>query len=229
MSMQRNLKDTLRITELFYSIQGESATMGWPTLFIRLTGCPLRCGYCDTAYAFSGGTIQEIENIVAQAEEVFSRHKSLGAEQRFITVTGGEPLAQPSCSKLMSTLCDLGYQVSLETSGAFPIKNLDTRITVVMDVKTPDSKESAKNLWENLDYLKPVDQIKFVICSQEDYQWAKSIVLDRALFMKCAVLFSPSYNQISLQDLAEAILADKLPVRLQTQLHKHIWGEKPGC
>ena len=222
--MQRDLNNTLRITEIFYSIQGESATVGWPTVFIRLTGCPLRCQYCDTAYAFTGGTIYTLEDIVERTKQLHAGHY----DNRHITITGGEPLAQVGCKNLIAQLCELGYKVSIETSGAFDISSLDHRLMIVMDLKTPDSKECDKNLWKNVEHLKPQDQIKFVICSDQDYLWAKNVVLEQKLYQKCQILFSPSYKQVSLRDLAEKVLADNLPVRLQTQLHKHIWGEEQG-
>lgn len=223
--MPRDLDNTLRITEIFYSIQGESATVGWPTVFIRLTGCPLRCQYCDTAYAFTGGKIQTLDAIIEQVQKLLANNVD---NPKYITITGGEPLAQVACKQLIARLCDLGYRVSIETSGALDISELDERLMIVMDIKTPDSKECEKNLWENLEYLKPCDQIKFVICSSDDYTWAKALVLDKKLYNRCEVLFSPSHKQVSLRDLAECILADSLPVRLQTQLHKHIWGEEQG-
>lgn len=223
--MQRDFDNTLRITEIFYSIQGESASVGWPTVFVRLTGCPLRCQYCDTQYAFTGGEIYNIDNIINQIDILFNQPNN---PNRYVTITGGEPLAQPACANLITKLLDLGYKVSIETSGAFDIKNLDHRLVIVMDLKTPGSLEDNKNLWQNLEYLKPQDQIKFVICSLDDYNWAKKIVLDQKLYNKCEILFSPSYQQIAIRDLAEAVLADKLPVRLQTQLHKQIWGEEQG-
>jgi len=222
--MQRDLNNTLRISEIFYSIQGESTTVGWPTVFIRLTGCPLRCQYCDTSYAFTGGSIQTLDQIIEKTQLL---HANSLMKPR-ITITGGEPLAQIGCKNLISQLCDLGYKVSIETSGAFDISNLDPRLMVVMDLKTPDSKESDKNMWQNIDHLKSVDQIKFVICTPEDYQWAKNNVLERKLYERCDVLFSPSYGQMGLRELAEGVLQDNLPVRLQTQLHKHIWGEEQG-
>ncbi|MBP9723061.1 MAG: 7-carboxy-7-deazaguanine synthase QueE [Gammaproteobacteria bacterium] len=224
--MQRDFSSSLRITEIFYSIQGESSTVGWPTVFIRLTGCPLRCNYCDTTYAFHGGKITTIANIISTTEYYFINNKS--GLNKYVTVTGGEPLAQPGCASLISRLCELGYNVSLETSGAFCIKDLDSRLMIVMDLKTPGSQEADKNLWQNLEYLKPKDQIKFVICSLEDYAWAKQVIINHDLVNKCEILFSPSYKQIKIRDLAEAILVDRLSVRLQAQLHKYIWGDEPG-
>lgn len=209
----------LRITEIFFSIQGEADSVGWPTVFVRLTGCPLRCGYCDTAYAFHGGewkSFADIEHEVAQYAP------------RFITVTGGEPLAQKNCPALLSRLCDLGYRVSIETSGALPIAALDARVVRVMDFKTPDSGESERNLAENIPALRHEDQVKFVICSRDDYQWSRSMLEQHALDSRCQVLFSPSHDQLEARELAEWILADRLPVRLQVQLHKYLWGNVPG-
>jgi 7-carboxy-7-deazaguanine synthase len=210
---------TLRITEIFYSIQGESDTVGWPTVFIRLTGCPLRCQYCDTAYAFSGGQLMSMDMIL----ETVSTYSPL-----YVTVTGGEPLAQPACIPLLARLCHAGYRVSLETSGALNVSAVDPRVMKVVDIKTPGSQEEAKNRWSNLAYLMPQDQLKFVICSRSDYEWSRDQVLERRLHARCMVLFSPSYLQVSLRECAEWILADRLPVRLQTQLHKSIWGDEPG-
>lgn len=213
------MQSQLRITEIFYSLQGETRTVGLPTVFIRLTGCPLRCGYCDTAYAFYGGkrlTLQEILSEVAQYNP------------QYVTVTGGEPLAQKNCIPLLSALCDAGYEVSLETSGAIDISQVDNRVSKVMDIKTPGSGEVTKNLWDNLEHLLPHDQIKFVLCHHEDYQWAKNEIKTRDLDKLCHLLFSPSYTTLAARDLAEWILADKLPVRLQIQLHKYLWGETQG-
>lgn len=210
------VNDTLRITEIFYSLQGESKTVGLPTVFIRLTGCPLRCGYCDTAYAFSGGqklTLGTILNTVA------------GYKPRYVCVTGGEPLAQKACIPLLKALCDAGYQVSLETSGAMDIAAVDTRVMRVVDLKTPGSLEMDKNLWSNMDHITSHDQIKFVICDDNDYEWAKGVMVEHQLADRCEVLFSPSHRVMSLETLADAILRDNLPVRLQVQLHKYIWGE----
>lgn len=214
------LNKTLRISEIFYSIQGESNSVGFPTLFIRLTGCPLRCLYCDTAYAFKGGVIKSIDEILTTVSSY---------DPLYITVTGGEPLAQPNCLYLLSLLCDQNYVVSLETSGALDISKVDQRVIKVLDLKTPGSGESSKNLYSNLQYLTSKDQIKFVICSQEDYQWAKEIIYKYSLLDLCQILFSPSYEQYSIKQLAENILADKLTkVRLQSQLHKYIWGDISG-
>jgi 7-carboxy-7-deazaguanine synthase len=209
----------LRITEIFYSLQGESTLVGLPTVFIRLTGCPLRCQYCDTAYAFSGGSMMTHAEILAEVSQY---------QPRYITVTGGEPLAQKGCTALLTQLCDLGYQVSLETSGALPVSDVDTRVIKVLDIKTPASGEVARNHWENLAALNSSDQIKFVICDRNDYEWAKECMLERQLHGRCDILFSPSYQQCSAQALAEWILSDRLPVRFQLQLHKVLWGEVPG-
>jgi len=209
----------LRITEIFYSLQGESRTVGIPTVFVRLTGCPLRCGYCDTDYAFQGGqwmTVAEILNEVA-------KHQA-----HYVTVTGGEPLAQKACTFLLSSLCDAGYEVSLETSGALDISAVDSRVVKVMDLKTPGSGEMERNRYENLDFLQPQDQIKFVICDRRDYDWSKQQLTGFALAAKCEILFSPIYGQLNPAQLAEWILQDHLPVRFQLQLHKVLWGEEPG-
>ena len=211
---------TVRITEIFYSLQGEARTIGLPTVFARLTGCPLRCQYCDTAYAFSGGEMIEQDAILAQVAQY-------GA--KYVTVTGGEPLAQPGCKALLSALADEGYEVSLETSGALDIAGLDPRISVVMDLKTPDSGEMSRNLLSNVDHLKPLDQVKFVICSRADYQWAKMQMDQFQLNDKVdEVLFSPSHHQVKPSDLADWIVADKLNVRFQVQLHKLLWNDEPG-
>lgn len=210
----------LRITEIFHSLQGEARTVGLPTVFVRLTGCPLRCQYCDTAYAFSGGEMIEQDAILAQVAQY-------GA--KYVTVTGGEPLAQPGCKALLSALADEGYEVSLETSGALDIAGLDPRISVVMDLKTPDSGEMSRNLLSNVDHLKPLDQVKFVICSRADYQWAKMRMDQFQLNDKVdEVLFSPSHHQVKPSDLADWIVADKLNVRFQVQLHKLLWNDEPG-
>ena len=209
----------LRITEIFYSIQGEGLTVGVPTVFIRLTGCPLRCQYCDTTYAFSGGEWWPFDKLLTQV-------KSFNA--RYVTVTGGEPLAQKACLGLLTQLCDLGYQVSLETSGALNIADVDPRVSRVVDLKTPGSGEVERNLYDNMHILTSHDQVKFVICDRTDYEWAKSKIEEYDLIHRCEILFSPSYQQLPLRDLAEWILADHLSVRLQTQLHKLIWGDVPG-
>lgn len=211
--------DRLRITEIFFSLQGETRTVGLPTVFIRLTGCPLRCGYCDTAYAFQGGHWMTIESILQEVA-------SFGAH--YVTVTGGEPLAQKPCISLLQSLCDAGYEVSLETSGALDIAQVDTRVVKVVDIKTPGSGEVDKNRFENMQYLLPHDQVKFVICSRADYDWSKNILQQYQLANHCEVLFSPSYKVQAPGELADWILQDRLPVRLQVQLHKYLWGDVPG-
>ena len=212
-------RDSLRITEIFLSLQGESRTVGFPTVFVRLTGCPLRCQYCDTTYAFTGGKWQSQQRIL---EEVESYHP------KYVTVTGGEPLAQKQCLKLLTQLCEKGYEVSLETSGALPVEDVDSRVVKVMDFKTPASGEVDRNLYDNVKFLTANDQVKFVICDLEDYQWAKSIIEKYRLLDKCEVLMSPSYTQLKGDQLAGWILKDKLPVRFQLQLHKILWGDQPG-
>ena len=209
----------LKITEIFYSIQGEAETAGWPTVFVRLTGCPLRCRYCDTAYAFHGGEWKSLDEILLRVAEY---------TPRYVTVTGGEPLAQKSCAGLLRLLCDAGYQVSIETGGSLPIVHLDDRVIRVMDLKTPDSGESHRNLYTNIQYLRGKDQVKFVICSRRDYQWACEVLREYKLSSLCQVLFSPSHEQMNATELAEWILADRLPVRLQLQMHKYLWGNSPG-
>ncbi len=210
----------LRITEIFYSLQGESRTIGLPTVFIRLTGCPLRCQYCDTTYAFKGGELVELTAIM---EKVASYNP------QYVCVTGGEPLAQPNCIMLLKQLCDAGYQVSLETSGALDISATDTRVSRVVDLKTPDSQEVARNLYENINYLTKNDQIKFVICSRDDYDWAKTKLIQYDLSSRVdEILFSPSFQQVKPQQLADWIIADNLPVRFQLQLHKILWNDEPG-
>jgi 7-carboxy-7-deazaguanine synthase len=209
----------VRVTEIFYSLQGEARTVGWPTVFVRLTGCPLRCRYCDTAYAFHGGrslSIAEIERAVA------------GWQPRYVTVTGGEPLAQPGCLVLLERLADTGYEVSLETGGALDIAGVDRRVSVVLDLKTPGSGESARNRYENLAHLKPGDQVKFVICDRADYEWSRDQVRRHDLASRCEVLFSPAWGELAPGALGDWILADRLPVRLQVQLHKILWGDVPG-
>lgn len=210
---------TLRITEIFHSVQGESRPAGYPTVFIRLTGCPLRCRYCDTAYAFHGGQRRTIAEILAEVAPFKAKH---------VCVTGGEPLAQPGCLPLLAALADLGYSVSLETSGALDISGVDERVTVVLDLKTPGSGESHRNLMGNLDRLKPIDQLKFVICDRADYEWARQQLADLGLAARCEVLFSPAWEQQPARELAEWILDDRLPVRFQLQLHKILWGDLPG-
>ena len=209
----------LRITEIFYSLQGESLTSGCPTVFIRLTGCPLRCGYCDTDYAFHGGEWMELPEILARVAAWMPR---------YVTVTGGEPLAQRNCISLLRALCDTGYTVSLETSGALPLEAVDPRVVKVMDLKTPGSGEAEKNRFENLAALGPDDQIKFVICDRRDYEWARELIADRQLDSLCELLLSPSHDQQDPTQLAEWILEDRLRVRLQLQLHKQLWGNERG-
>lgn len=209
----------LRITEIFHSLQGESVTVGLPTVFVRLTGCPLRCQYCDTAYAFSGGEVVEIDDILNKIAAYNCTH---------VCVTGGEPLAQPGCISLLTKLCDQGHFVSIETSGARDISAIDKRVMIVMDLKTPDSLEADKNLFSNLEYLKASDQIKFVLCSRQDYEWARSIITDYSLVSRVQLLFSPSWNQLNPTDLANWIIEDNLPVRFQLQLHKILWNDTPG-
>lgn len=211
---------TLRITEIFYSLQGETKTVGLPTVFIRLTGCPLRCSYCDTEYAFHGGKILEIEQILAEIQQYPTKH---------ITVTGGEPLAQKACRELMQRLCDADYDVSIETCGALPVDNIDPRVSIVMDLKTPGSKESHRNLYENISLLSKKDQIKFVICSEEDYRWAASKMIEYDLSERVGeVLFSPSFHDVNPSLLADWIVRDRLQVRMQLQLHKLLWADEPG-
>lgn len=210
---------TLRITEIFYSIQGESSLVGWPTVFVRLTGCPLRCQYCDTAYAFQGGKKMALAEILQAVAE---------HSPRYVCVTGGEPLAQRECLSLLTALCNQGYLVSLETSGAMDVAAVDPRVIKVIDLKTPGSQECKQNLWSNLNFLSAQDQVKIVICDQADYQWAKQIIAEFKLIEKVQVLFSPSYHQLQAATLADWILQDRLRVRLQVQLHKFIWGDVPG-
>lgn len=211
---------SLRITEIFYSLQGEAATAGLATVFVRLTGCPLRCQYCDSEYAFFGGEKQSLEQIMEQVASYKPRH---------VCVTGGEPLAQPNCLHLLQALCDAGYEVSLETSGAMPIDKVDPRVSRVVDIKTPASGEVGRNLWDNIPLLQPKDQIKFVICNRDDYEWARLKVEELRLLERVEnVWFSPSFGQIEAKDLADWIVEDNLPVRFQLQLHKLLWGDQPG-
>ncbi|PUA29360.1 MAG: 7-carboxy-7-deazaguanine synthase QueE [Cellvibrio sp. 79] len=211
---------SLKITEIFYSLQGESNTVGLPTVFVRLTGCPLRCGYCDSEYAFYGGERLLLDEILARVAAY---------NPKYICVTGGEPLAQRECLTLLTLLCDAGYSVSLETSGALPVDDVDPRVVKVMDLKTPGSSESGRNRWENIPLLSEQDQIKFVICNREDYEWARFKLDEYQLNTRVAeVLFSPSFGQITPLQLAEWILADNLPVRFQLQLHKILWNDTPG-
>lgn len=211
--------ETLRISEIFFSLQGETSRAGLPTVFIRLTGCPLRCGYCDTTYAFTGGNTMTLTEIMAEV----AYHPT-----RYVCVTGGEPLAQKNVHPLLRLLCDAGYAVSLETSGALDVSMVDTRVMKILDIKTPASGEVSKNLWGNLEYLSATDEIKFVVCDDADYQWAKQCLSDRQLSDKCSVIFSPAQGQISATNLAEWILRDGLKVRLQIQLHKILWGNEKG-
>ncbi len=210
---------SLRVTEIFYSLQGETNTVGLPTVFVRLTGCPLRCVYCDTEYAFSGGEKLTLDRIV---ERVRSYHA------RYVTVTGGEPLAQPACNPLMVELLDLGYRVSLETSGALDVSGVDPRVVKVMDLKTPSSGELERNLYGNLAHLTPQDQLKFVIADDEDYLWSKHQLTEYGLAERCQVLFSPVMGKMSPALLADKVLADQLPVRFQIQLHKYLWDDARG-
>ena len=209
----------LKVNEIFYSLQGESSNVGLPTIFIRLTGCPMRCSYCDTEYAFNTGDNFTIDHII----ETISQYKA-----KNVTVTGGEPLAQKECWDLLKRLCDEGYSVSLETGGAISIGNIDKRVKIILDIKTPGSGEDKNNFWENLELIKPQDEIKFVIADMKDYIWAKEILIREKLNEKALILFSPVFNDINPKDLAEWILKDQLPVRFQIQLHKIIWGEVEG-
>jgi len=218
-SAARPLAERLRISEIFLSLQGESSTVGLPTVFVRLTGCPLRCQYCDTTYAFRGGQFMDLNSIVASVATY---------PVRYVTVTGGEPLAQPACLGLLARLCDAGYHVSLETSGALDVSQVDMRVTRVLDLKTPGSGECGKNRWQNLESLAPRDQVKFVICDRDDYEWACQVLNEQRLAERCEVLFSPSFGQQDATQLAEWVLADRLPVRFQVQLHKILWGDEPG-
>ena len=209
----------LKITEIFYSLQGEADTAGIPTTFVRLTGCPLRCQYCDTAYAFHGGEWWEIDAIVARVRELGTR---------FVCVTGGEPLAQQPCVELLRRLSDEGFRVSLETSGAMSLLDVDPRVVKVVDVKTPGSGEERRNRYDELGRLSSQDLVKFVICGREDYEWSRARMNELGLPSRCTVLFSPSADQLPARDLADWILADRLPVRFQMQLHKMLWGNTPG-
>ena len=214
------MQETLRITEIFYSLQGETRTAGLPTVFVRLTGCPLRCQYCDTAYAFSGGEVLAVQDILSQVAAF---------KPRYVCVTGGEPLAQPNCIPLLKQLCDAGYEVSLETSGALDIATVDPRVSRVVDLKTPDSQEVTRNLYENIGLLTKQDQVKFVICSRNDYDWAVSKLIEYRLEQRAGeVLFSPSHHDLQARELAQWIIDDNLPVRLQLQLHKILWNDEPG-
>jgi 7-carboxy-7-deazaguanine synthase len=216
---QVNTDAQLRITEIFFSLQGETSRVGLPTVFIRLTGCPLRCTYCDTAYAFTGGQNMSVAEILRQVAEY---------APCYVTVTGGEPLAQKNCPLFLCALCDAGYEVSLETGGALDISAVDARVMRVVDIKTPASGEAAKNRWENLELLTTHDEIKFVLCDEKDYQWAKQIIRQYHLVEKCPVLFSPAHGTLDATQLADWILRDRLPVRMQMQLHKLLWNNTPG-
>ncbi len=212
-------KSRLRITEIFYSLQGESSFVGLPTVFIRLTGCPLRCGYCDTAYAFSGGEWMQVADIVQQIKQY---------NAQTVCVTGGEPLAQRCCNELLGALCDTGYTVSVETSGSIDISGVDSRVHRIMDIKTPGSGEASKNRYENIQYLNGLDEVKFVLCDRADYEWSKSIIEQYSLLEKSAVLFSPVHEGVAPTELADWIIADQLNVRFQFQLHKFLWDNEPG-
>jgi 7-carboxy-7-deazaguanine synthase len=214
-----NADAQLRITEIFHSLQGETSRVGLPTVFIRLTGCPLRCTYCDTAYAFTGGQNIGLTEILARVAEF---------APQYVTVTGGEPLAQKNCLPLLRALCDAGYKVSLETGGALDIAAVDARVMRVVDIKTPASGEAARNRWENLGLLSPHDEVKFVLCDENDYQWARQIIQQYHLMDKCVVLFSPAHGTLNATQLADWILRDKLAVRMQVQLHKLLWNNEPG-
>jgi 7-carboxy-7-deazaguanine synthase len=211
--------ERLRINEIFHSLQGEADAVGFRTVFVRLTGCPLRCQYCDTEYAFHQGDWRDIDGILSEVEQFGAAH---------VCVTGGEPLAQPNCLKLLTRLCDAGFDVSLETSGALDIANVDPRVSRVVDVKTPGSREAGRNRAENFPLLTSHDQLKFVICSREDFDWSKAYIEEHGLADRCQILFSPSYTQLSPTALAEWILEDRLKVRFQLQLHKILWGDVPG-
>jgi 7-carboxy-7-deazaguanine synthase len=215
----RTRDNEIRINEVFFSLQGESSRVGLPTVFVRLTGCPLRCGYCDTAYAFHEGKTRQIDDVLAEVASYGARH---------VCVTGGEPLAQKTCLTLMRQLCDAGYSVSLETSGALDVGAVDPRVSRILDIKTPGSGEAARNLWSNLDLLNDRDEIKFVITSAADYDWARHELVQRRLHERCPVLFSPAFGDLDYADLASWVLRDRLPVRMQVQLHKIIWGERRG-
>jgi 7-carboxy-7-deazaguanine synthase len=217
--MSTSAAQRLKITEIFRSLQGEGDAVGFPTVFVRLTGCPLRCHYCDTTYAFGGGEWMSLDAILDTVRSHGTRH---------VCVTGGEPLAQANCLPLLERLCDAGFRVSLETSGALPVDKVDARVARVVDVKTPESGEADRNLLDQLASLRPTDQVKFVICSRADYEWSRELVRARSLADHAMVLFSPSHGQVAPRDLAEWILADGLPVRLQVQLHKILWGNEPG-
>ena len=209
----------LKVFEIFYSLQGESSRVGLPTIFIRLSGCPMRCHYCDTAYAFQGGSMMSMDDIMSSIKKY---------DTRYVTVTGGEPLAQKEVLNLLKTLADSDYEVSLETGGGLSIKEVDPRVKIILDIKTPESGEEKKNHWENLEIIDSKDEIKFVLCSRGDYEWAKQILDQYQLTEKCEILFSPVYQKLNATDLGNWILKDQLHVRMQIQLHKLLWGEKPG-
>jgi 7-carboxy-7-deazaguanine synthase len=209
----------IKIFEIFHSLQGETSRIGLPTVFVRLTGCPMRCTYCDTAYAFSGGGNMEIAEILQKVAEFGTK---------YVTVTGGEPLAQKECYTLLTTLCDAGYNVSLETGGAMDIAPVDARVSIILDIKTPASNEEKNMLWSNADHIKAKDEIKFVLCNRADYDWAKAKIIELKLSEKCLILFSPSFRDLPAEALAGWVLEDKLAVRMQIQLHKILWGEKQG-
>ena len=210
---------SLKIYEIFHSLQGETSRIGLPTVFVRLTGCPMRCTYCDTEYAFSGGSNMQIAEILA---------KVASFKTKYVTVTGGEPLAQKECYTLLQALCDAGYSVSIETGGAMDIASVNAKVSIILDIKTPASNEEKNMLWSNVNHIKIKDEIKFVLCNRDDYDWAKAKITELKLSEKCPILFSPSYHDLSAEKLAGWILADKLPVRMQVQLHKILWGEKQG-
>lgn len=213
------MENSLRITEIFYSLQGETNTVGLPTVFVRLTGCPLRCSYCDTAYAFTGGEKKSLSEIIQQVDQY---------QAKYVTVTGGEPLAQAACHELLKELSDKGYIVSLETSGAIDISKVDSRVVKVMDLKTPSSNEEDKNFYQNIQKLTEIDQVKFVIADSKDYEWSKSLMAEYDLANQCEVLFSPVTGRMNPTELAEKIIADNLPVRFQIQLHKYLWDDAQG-
>lgn len=209
----------LKLTEIFRSLQGEADSVGIPTIFVRLTGCPLRCQYCDTAYAFHGGSWWSLDEVLARVRELEATH---------VCVTGGEPLAQPAVFALMSALCDAGYRVSLETSGAMPLERVDARVIKVVDIKTPGSGEEPRNRYAELERLTATDLVKFVITDRADYEWSRTQIRERDLARRCTVLFSPSHAQLAARELADWVLEDRLPVRFQIQLHKYLWGDVPG-
>ncbi len=217
--MTQPADEALRISEIFFSLQGETSRVGLPTVFVRLIGCPLRCTYCDTTYAFSGGQTMSLHAILQEV----ARHAP-----RYVTVTGGEPLAQKNCLLLLQALCEAGYEVSLETGGMLDVSGVDARVKKVLDIKTPASGEMESNLWGNLEHLNAQDEIKFVICDEHDYQWAKQLLIEHQLPQRCAVLFSAAQGQLAPKDVAEWVLRDHLPVRLQVQLHKLLWGNEAG-